>query len=74
MIHSSRPEPRDMTPTEQDRADAADFAADVAGALDDVETYLADPACDEPVSADLVRWYGWSVDVTDAVCAALGVL
>ena len=74
MIHSSRREPSIMTPTEQDRADADDFAADVAGALDDVETYLADPACDEPLTASLVVSYGWSVDVTDAVCAALGVL
>ena len=74
MIHSSRREPSIMTPAEQDRADAADFAADVAGAVDEVQTYLADPACDEPVSAELVKWYGWSVDVTDAVCAALGVL
>lgn len=59
---------------EQDTIEIDAFAVDVASSMADVVAYLNDPACDEVLSRALVETYGWSARLTDAVCAAMGVL
>lgn len=59
---------------EQDLIEIDADGETIASLVDDVAAYLDDAACDEPLSRDLVETYGWSARLTDAVCAAMGVL